>query len=141
MKKTYLLLALTALTALIITSCSKKKDAPAATFQNVVGTYKITGFNAQAGSININFLDSMPACQRDDEYKFNLDSTYQYIDAGVSCGTNNDYTDKWNLKGSIMTFDDQDFTIKSFSGSQLVLTFTQNAGGISIPYTITLSKQ
>ena len=145
MKKTLLfVIASAALLALIISGCSKKNDATAATMKNVAGTYKLTAATGAFGGLTFNLYDSIPACQRDDNLTLNADSTYQVIDAGTQCNPPDNQTGTWFINGSDFVrhgpVSTDSGTIKSFNGSQLVVTHTDNSFGIPIVATETLTK-
>jgi hypothetical protein len=145
MKKTLLFVVVSvALFVLAISGCSKKNEDVSPTMKNVAGTYKMTALTGSFGGFTLNLYDSVPACQKDDNYKFNADSTYQYIDAGTQCDTSYDYSGTWVISGSYIILDQQgeqdSATIKSFNGSQLVITFTDNSTGFPISATQTFTK-
>ncbi|HEY4208348.1 MAG TPA: lipocalin family protein [Puia sp.] len=130
-----------ALLALAVSGCSKKNnDSAAITMKNVAGTYKLTALTGTVGGFSANLMDSVPACQRDDNQKFNADSTYQYIDAGTQCDSSVSGSGTWYISGNYFIQDTDTLIIKSFNGSQLVLTFTDNSFGIPITATETITK-
>jgi len=142
MKKTLLFVFVSATALLLIMSgCSKKNDSQAATMKNVAGTYKLTAYTGSFMGMNYNLMDSLETCQRDDNYKFNADSTYQYIDAGTQCSTSGNASGTWYINGNWIVLDGSDSaTIKSFSGSQLVVTFTESSGGLTATATQTFTR-
>jgi hypothetical protein len=143
MKKTLLFVAIGAAASLtlIISGCSKKNDSTAANMKSVAGTYKLTAYTITVGGVTQDGLQTMDACQKDDNIKFNADSTYNYIDAGTQCGGGDSYDGTWVISGNYFILDGQDSaTIKSFSGSQLVLSITESQGGITGTINQTLTK-
>lgn len=142
MKKSYLyFLASFSMTGLLLAGCSKKNDDPAPTMKNIAGTYKFSSFSAQVGSNKIDLLAQLDACQRDDLFTLKEDSTLLYIDAGTKCTPPGDGQGKWSVKGNTFDLDGDQYTIKSFSGSSLVITAQETQGGITGTVTGTLTKQ
>ncbi len=93
MKK--LIVALCALMVLA-TACKKDKEPPAITKENIVGSYKMTGYTkTPQGGAEENLMIDYPACYADDIYKFNLDESAQYQDAGETCSGDRDGS--WTL--------------------------------------------
>lgn len=142
MKKTLLFVIVSAAALLLIISgCSKKNDSQATTMKNVAGTYKLTAATGAFGGLTFNLYDSVPACERDDNLKLNADSTYQVIDAGTQCNPPDNSQGTWFISGNYYIRNGTDTgTIKSFSGSQLVVTYTDNSLGFPIVATETLTK-
>ena len=143
MKKTLLFIVISgaSLLALVLSGCSKKNDATAPTMKSVVGTYKLTALTATGGGVTVDGMQSLDACQKDDNLKLNADSTYNYIDAGTTCSVNGSYDGQWYISGSYFIQDGDTSTIKSFNGTTLVLTTTGVSSGISVVATETLTKQ
>src|SRR5258708_24367844 len=101
MKKPFLPVLITSLILLITWACHKNNDSPVAiNFANLAGTYKVTAVVLSQGSIHINFYDSIDVCQRDDLFKFNKDSSFQYVDAGIVCSPNGSFSSTWTLNGN-----------------------------------------
>jgi hypothetical protein len=143
MRKTLLFVAFSsaAVLTLILAGCSKKSDTPALTMKNVAGTYKTTALTGAVGGFTINLYDSLDACRKDDNYKFNADSTYQYIDAGTQCSPPANSEGTWVISGNYIILDGNDTaTVKSFNGSQLVVNYTDNSMGITFIATQTFTK-
>jgi hypothetical protein len=97
MKKTNLALSIS---TLLFASC-KKEDTPfVATKENIAGSYKLTAatfagidvFNNSDESLN--FFD---ACERDDIFSLNINSTYAVADAGTQCDPSSESEGTWEL--------------------------------------------
>ena len=141
MKKMYTFLGVALLTGLIAASCHKSSGSTAITMQSLSASYKITASSALVEGVSFNTYDSIPACEKDDVLKLNADSTYNYEDLGVSCNPNGSYTGFWSLSGSTIDLDSTFFTIKSFTGTTLVLSTSDTVSGIPVVATETLTKQ
>ncbi|HLK30344.1 MAG TPA: hypothetical protein VKT28_17310 [Puia sp.] len=125
---------------LFTNSCSKKDSGVTPTIANISGTYTFTETAQKASGPVYDPRDS--ACQKDDEIKFNTDSTYNYIDAGTVCSPSNSFTDLWTLpNSSTILLGAQVFAIESFNNKILVLAYTNDNVTPAITYTITLTKQ
>jgi Lipocalin-like domain len=147
MKKTncHFLFLLIAVSALFFTvSCKKSSstNSSAITVQNLVGTYGLTSLTVTIAPFPPqNILDSIPACQRDDEYKLNADMSYNYIDAGTKCIPPGDGSGTWSLSGNTLIIDSINATIQKFDGKNLTLSTPVVYNGISATTTETLTKQ
>jgi hypothetical protein len=121
MKKTILALSIG---TLLFTSC-KKEDTPfVATKENIAGSYKLTaatfaGINVFNNSDeSLNFYD---ACERDDIFSLNINSTYAVADAGTQCDPASDAEGTWEFVNSkTISVDGETSTIKSWDGKTLV---------------------
>ena len=135
------ILAITVL--MIADSCKKSStNSSAITKENLAGTYGLTSLTVTIAPFPPqDILDSVPACQRDDLYKLNVDLTYNYIDAGTKCNPPGDGSGKWSLSGNILTIDTTQGTIQKFDGKTLVLNTAVSYNGISGTTTETLTKQ
>lgn len=148
MKKQFYLTSLLLFVAgsFIINSCSKSKSSGVTpTTANLVGTYKLTRetSNQDGSTVQINILDSLPSCEKDDELRFNTNSTYDYLDGGAVCAPTGAYSGTWDLPSSnILVLDDYSlYSIKSFNNKTLVMIFTDLGSYPIITYTLTLVKQ
>jgi hypothetical protein len=146
-KKLYLTSKLLLFAAVLfaINSCSKSKSSGVTpTMANLVGTYKLSSETSQQGTATqINILESLPACEKDDELRFNADSSYDYLDDGTVCTPTGAYSGTWDLPSSnILVLDDYSlYSIKSFDNITLVMIFTDLGSSPIINYTLTLVKQ
>ncbi|HLY69928.1 MAG TPA: lipocalin family protein [Puia sp.] len=132
--------------SVIINGCSKSKSsAVTPTRANLVGTYKLSSETSiQDGSSSpVNILDSLPACEKDDELRFNADATYDYLDNGTVCTPTGAYSGTWDLPSSnILVLDGYSlYAIKSFDNKTLVMIFTDLNSSPITTYTLTLVKQ
>jgi len=146
MKRTLLFLVISGSVAMIINGCSKKNDAQSYTVKQLAGTYKLTASKSSSGGITIDNMTQMDDCEKDDLMKLLEDSTIEFIDAGVTCSSGGDYSAKFTVKGNLLiespeTDDADTATIKSFSGSTLVLSTTEAYQGAAILTTVTFAKQ
>ena len=145
MKKTnsrLLFIAIVCLSA-VIASCNKSSsNSSAITKENLAGTYILTGLTATIAPFPAqNIIDSLPACQRDDQYKLNIDLTFNHIDAGTKCNPPGDKTSTWSLSGTTIIIDTLHGTIQHFDGKVLVVNHDQTIMGISGTITTTFTKQ
>ena len=127
----------------IIDSCKKSSsNSSAITKENLAGSYKLT-----AASVTIppfpaqSILDSIPACQRDDIIKLNVDLTMQNIDAGTQCNPPGDFSSTWSLSGTTIHVDTLTGTIKQFDGKTLVIESPITIASFSGTSTETFTKQ
>ena len=146
MKRTLLFFVISGTVALIINGCSKKNDAQSYTVKQLVGTYKLTASTSSSGGITVDNMTQMDDCEKDDLMKLLEDSTIQFIDAGTQCGSGANYSAKFTVKGNLLIQSPEtDYadtaTIKSFSGSTLVLTAKEEYQSASVLTTVTFAKQ
>ena len=135
---------LTLITALFITAC--KKDPSCTTnAASIAGAYKITAvtYKASASSAEIDYFNTLfpDACDRDNVYTFQTNSTYQIKDAGAVCSPNGDDNGTWSfVSPNNMTIDGDPNIIENFDCKTLVLVNTdiQTAGD---RLKLTLTKQ
>ena len=131
MKKSLLVFA--SALVLFATSCKKDDDAPAVTVQSLSGTYKLSKITVKVGNSTEedrtnDFVDD---CEKDDLTTLNSDMTYNYVDAGESCGWGND-NGTWSLTNTTtIVFDGETSTIRKFDGKNLELAETMTYNGVS----------
>ena len=131
------------MTALFIASCKKNNDSSCTTnAASISGRYKITAVTSKENAsspemdyINILFPD---ACERDDVYTFQTNSSYQIKDAGSVCSPAGDDDGTWSVSGNTVVIDGDATTIESFNCKTLVFvnTDTQIAGD-KLKFTLT----
>jgi hypothetical protein len=138
---------LSILTVLFFTACEKDDDTPSCTTNtaSIAGPYKITAvtYKASASSAEMDYFNMLfpDACERDDVYTFQTNSTYQIKDAGVVCTPNGDDNGTWSfVSANSMIIDGDQVTLESFDCKTLVLvnTDTQTPGD---KLKLTLTKQ
>lgn len=137
-----LFLSLSVLALLSTTSCNKDNGEPrqvTPTKENLAGTYKITSVKYQAGnSAEAEVFNNdlfFEACQRDDHYKLNADLSYQVQDAGTQCTPPTDYTGDWAfINATTVEIDGEPFTIRSFTGTTLVVSASYGSDTITLTY-------
>ncbi len=129
----FLLLSVAFLFA-IISSCKKSSSSNSSiTKENLAGSYKLTDLTITIPPFPAqNILDSVPACQRDDIVKLNLDLTMQNIDAGTKCNPPGDFSSTWSLSGDSIRVDTLVGVIQKFDGKTLVIQ-----SPVNIPPSIT----
>lgn len=131
--------------ALIIASCHKNNDDNSISFQNLAGTYKVTGVVINDGSLSFNFYDSIDVCQKDDLFEFNKDSTFDYVDAGMVCTPEGSFNSHWSLKGNVLTLPEvsQSGTaiVKSLDSKTLVLVSADSSYTPAVITTETFTRQ
>ena len=141
MKK--LLFGLFALT-LLATACKKDKDAPAMTKENIAGIYKMTAeiYKMPAGQgPNEELFSTYEPCFKDDQYKLNLDGSFEAVDAGAVCDPTNAFQSTWLVEGNHLTVGENVYTITKFDGSILEVTDFSGTGEDEHGYITTYTKQ
>lgn len=115
------------------TACKKDKDESVAlTKENLAGTYKLTASTINGADV----MAQMDDCEKDDLFKFNTDGTYENVDAGAQCGTDDGGT--WTLPGNnTISFDGDARTVEKFDGKTLIMYYTVS----NITYKDTYTKQ
>jgi hypothetical protein len=147
MKKLIFPVLITGLILLVAGACNKKSDSPETiSFANMAGTYKVTSIVLSQGSIHVNFYDSLDLCQKDDLFKFNKDSSFQYVDAGTSCSPNGSFSTTWSLKGNVLSVDnggigDNQGIIQSLSSKTMVLVSSDTTYSPAVLTTETFARQ
>lgn len=111
---------------LLVAFLSCKKDSSIElTRENLAGTYKLLKFEVVSNGSSSDFTKE---CQKDDLYKFNLDSTHQVFDEANKCLPSSDVTGaKWWVEENAYFvikpgFSAQSYRIMRFDGENLVLT-------------------
>ncbi len=120
MKKIFGLLAVS---AILFTSCKKDKTCDLNS-ASLAGSYQITSlkYKQTPTSAEIDVLASFNACERDDIFTFNSNSTFTYQDAGTLCVPSGSFTDTWSLSGNTLTYDGEAYNVSSFSCDNMVIT-------------------
>jgi len=149
MKKHVLRFALFAMIAIAgFSSCKKSKDDNlAVTSENMVGSYRLADIKMKSsltGNAEASMMDQMEACDKDDLIKIQASNVLVIVDEGTKC--ENDATTTWKLEGQKLTlngggFISGVFDVVSFTKSQLIVSTTENDGGISVTYTVVLNRQ
>jgi hypothetical protein len=119
----------------------KKSDSKsnARTVENLSGSYSITALVAGSSGFSINLYDSLPACEKDNLIQLNTDMTAAFVDANVQCVPPSDSSGNWSLSANTDTIyvAGSASYIKSWDGSTLVLTNSENVSGSPLPVTVT----
>jgi hypothetical protein len=126
MKKHVYTLASCIFLAFVIISCKKNNDQPkdpVPTVQNVSGSYTIAKITLKDNTTSQEQVQTYPDCKKDDELRFNLDMSFNYVDAGVICQTPGDWSGVWALTNSTtLSIDGSPSTIIKFDGTNLDLS-------------------
>ena len=129
----------------VIYSCSKGRSSNITpTETSLMGTYNLSAETGKPESgVQFNALDSLVACERDDELRLNANLTYDYIDTGIVCSPSGNYSGTWDLPNSNTLVLDHfsQYTIKSFNNKTLVLVYVDLYSSPTITYTLTLVKE
>ena len=138
MKKIFFLIGLTS----TMISCEKNDEQISAATEDIAGTYKLVGLTM--GSTTVPEQDAMSSlfdCEKDDLYKLNADSSFQYIDAGVACEPNGNFTGNWELNGNVISFYGESGNITKFDGTILEVTTSSTISGTTYTKRSTYKKQ
>lgn len=143
MKRTLLLLILTGCAAILVsTGCSKKNDSQTYTNKQLAGTYHQTAWTATTAGVTVDKFKDMDACEKDDVLYLNADSTFEAVDAGTTCTINGSGTGTWVVSGNLIIIGGNDSsTIKSFNGTNLVISQLDTEQSQPVTYTTTLTKE
>ena len=143
-------LVISAIALFFVFNACKKSDSPnspspndARTVQNFSGTYNLTALKATVLGVSIDLLDSLPACEKDNEIQLNANLSAQFIDSGLQCTPPSDSTGTWSLSSNTDTLyvaGSANF-INSWDGTTLVLTGTQQVSGFQATVNTTLVKK
>ncbi len=143
-------LAASVLALFVIFNACKKSDnttstgpTNARTVQNFSGTYNLTALKATVLGVSINLLDSLPACEKDNEIQLNENLSAQFIDSGIQCNPPSDSTGTWSLSSNTDTLyvaGSANF-INSWDGTTLMLTGKQEVSGFQATVNTTLVKK
>ncbi len=154
MKKHYLnCIPAVALISLSLAGCTKK-DAPLEeklTTQTLTGRYKLTELTGETAiTPPISAMGKLDACELDNIYELNADSTANYIDAGTKCSPEKSYSFKYNMTSNtvflirIQSPYLQGGSVKKFDGKTLILEAkikSQETNNIPTTVLATLVKQ
>jgi hypothetical protein len=130
---------------LLAISCSKdssNSNTPPNTI-SFVGSYKLTGLSVTVPPFPAqSIIDSLAACQKDDIYRLNADSSFNYVDTGIVCNPPDSYNSTWSVYGTnSIRIDTVQGTIQKFDGTTLIVSSPVSYGGLSGTATETFSKQ
>jgi len=141
-KGSFALLSAAVITIVIASGSCKKSssNSSALTKENLAGVYTLTALSVTLGPLSQDILDSVPACQRDDQYDLKVDLTYLYNDVGVQCNPPGDGSGHWSISGTTLTIDSTQSTVQKFDGKTLVLSTPITYNNISVTATETLTK-
>ncbi len=133
----------------IFSACKKndnKKtadDPSARTVANFAGTYSLDSLTASAFGQSANLYDSLDACQKDDEVILKTDLSAVFSDGAVKCDPSTDSTGTWRLSDNTdsIYIGANGGKIKSWDGTSLVITGTQDFNGIQATTEATFKKK
>ena len=97
------------------------------------------------GTMVSNIYAQMPACEKDDLYIFNVNSSVTADEGGSKCDPNNpqsklDGTWTFNSTETIITWD-EDYNIETLNSTTLKVNNVEARNGINYTFTQTLTKQ
>lgn len=145
MKRIFLCAAILGIT---VVSCKKEKKDDSVPSPCVIGTAYIAGiykttairYKASSSAPEQDYFATLPACEKDDIIKLNVNGTADYQDAGTVCTPNGSYSGTWTLNGDLITIDGTPGSIQLFDCKKLVVS----ASGVIVPgdnIIITYQKQ
>lgn len=154
MKKTTLFTFVVIAATAILTSCSKDETTPTpdnnatATANLTAKDWKITGLVISTIIGDINFLDSLDACQKDDLLKYNLNGTITEKAGATKCDPADPDTKNggvWALlnndtKLRIIDGDTSIFDINTLNSTTAILKQTETIDGFTTTITMTLKN-
>ncbi len=117
------------------TTCPNSMESIAGPYKTIAVKYK-----ASSTAIEQDYFAILPACEKDDIVKLNVNGTADYQDAGTACTPNNSYSSTWSVNGNSITMDGTAGTIQLFDCKKLVVMGT----GALVPgdiLTVTYEKQ
>jgi hypothetical protein len=148
MKKTFTkVLALFALSAVIITGCKKDddNDGLSVTKENLTATYTLSSVKWKSSStpeqdVTNQYVD---ACEKDDEMTFRSDSKVIIKDLGTQCSpSSTDSSTTWSVAtGNKIVIDGDTSTVKSLTKSSLVLEQSEMYNGVTLTVTTSLNRK
>lgn len=132
--------------AIAFTSCKKDDNSSGngISKERLAGSYKTSAITMKMGAgaeqnVTNNYLD---VCERDDITTLNLDYTYTYADAGVTCNPPGNSSGIWDLPGQNQFKIDNDvYQLDSFDGQMLQISQTQQQSGQDVKITVYMMKQ
>ena len=138
MKKVLFLIGLISL----MISCKKKVEKITISAENIAGTYHLVGLTMKNSTVpEQDAMPFMDECEKDDLYKLNPNNSFQYVDAGVACNPNGDFTGNWELNGNEISFYGETGTITKFDGNILEIVTTSTISGNTYTKKTTFKKQ
>jgi hypothetical protein len=155
MKKTTLFTFLVITTTAILTSCSKDEATTTPTNNNPTATanltakdWKLTGLTISTPIGEINFLDSIDACEKDDLLKFNTDGTITEKEGATKCNPADPDTKSGGVwaflnnetKLRIIDTDTNIFDINTLNSTTAILKQTETIDGFTTTVTMTLKN-
>lgn len=125
-----------------------KKDTPAEpdcslSLNGLAGKYKLTKmqYKRDASAPEVDYLQFMDDCEKDDVVELKNNGTYTYTDGGTVCDPNGNDTGTWSISGNTINGDGTvDGTVSSYDCKTLVYYGTS----IYLPgdkMTFTITKQ
>ena len=126
MKRVLFLIAVTS----SMNSCKKKVQNVNISAENIAGTYQLVAYTLKSSTVpEQDAMAFMDECEKDDLYKLNPDNSFQYVDAGIMCDPNGDFTGNWELNGDVISFYGEVGNITKFDGTILEITTTSTISG------------
>jgi hypothetical protein len=135
-------LILIAIACFSILSACKKDEDPSKTDLLCGKYWKMESLTAKAGTLSIDMLNTIDACDRDDIMKFNNNGTY-VTDTKMKCDISEPQstTGTWSFNSdeTILTQDQDSFKIEALTGSTMKLTYTGISDGVLVTITAVYS--
>ena len=123
-------------------SCEQKVEKVSATSGNIAGTYKLVGLTMSSTTVpEQDAMSFLFDCEKDDVYNFNADSSFQYIDAGLTCEPSGNFSGNWELNGDVISFYGEVGNITKFDGNILEITTTTTISATTYAKRSTFKKQ
>jgi hypothetical protein len=133
-------LTLLLFSAATLTACKKnKEDNLAVTQENLAGTYTLASI--KLGGSDVNLVNEMDACERDDEYVLHADNRFEYKDVGTKCDDDYSYEDEWFIENNILNMVEYAGVIKKLSNKSLVIEATEIYNNEVVTATLTFNRK
>lgn len=127
-------------------SCKKDKDDNlAVNAENITGNYKLADVKMKSSVTGeVSMMSQIDDCAKDDVIQLKANNVLQVVDEGVKC--ENDETASWNVKDGKIELDASVipygiYDVVKLTKSELVISFTESEGGMSVTYTVFLRRQ
>ena len=136
--------------AVVVTGCNKDDDDPKNS-ELIRGSWQLTALtvNPVIPIIGSDIYAQFDACEKDDITIFEANGVVRFDEGASKCAPNDPQTTTgtytWNTDETIITVNDSSgatsYTVSSISNSQMVVTNTENIGGVNYTYTATYTKR
>ncbi len=107
----------------LLSSCKKNKESTPINSENLAGIYTLVSMRMSASGVpEQDALSTIDQCQKDDLYILNVDNSFNYIDAGLTCDPAGNFDGSWELDGHHISFYGEAGEITRFDGKELEIT-------------------